>query len=124
MLDDLPCSLNEPRDATGAYLVFWWNGAPLGHAVVHAGEFPLNEADLQRRALRATAPAVGYYSLGNAFKPAWPVLPQIPVYDRLATLESLVALERPLKNLEFEPPKANQDVPSRRSYVPVGVPKC
>jgi len=52
MLDDLPCSLNEPRDATGAYLVFWWNGAPLGHAVVHAGEFPLNEADLQRRALR------------------------------------------------------------------------
>jgi GT2 family glycosyltransferase len=94
-------ALSLPENAAGAYLVFWWNDIPLGHALVRAGEFPINETDLQLRAARAIAPAVGNYSLENGFKPALPLLEQDSAHDLPVTLESL-ALSRPLENLAFK----------------------
>ncbi len=56
------------ENAAGAYLVFWWKDIPLGHAIIPAREFPLNEADLQRRISRAIAPAVGNYLLEKVLR--------------------------------------------------------
>jgi GT2 family glycosyltransferase/SAM-dependent methyltransferase len=103
--------MSTPGNAVGVYLVFWWNDIPLGHALAHAGEFPLNEADIQRRALRAIAPAVGYYSLGHGFKPPLPVRRQTPTDNFSATLESLAALSQPLKNLTTKDPPAPRQIP-------------
>ncbi len=102
--------MSIPRNTAGAYLVFWWNDIPLGHAQIHAGEFPLNEADIQRRALRAIAPAVGNYSLENGLKPALPVRRQNPAHNLPGTLEPLAALSRPLKNLAIRIPQANREI--------------
>ena len=43
-LDEPLRPMGAPQNAAGAYLVFWWKDIPLGHALIHAGEFPLNEA--------------------------------------------------------------------------------
>jgi GT2 family glycosyltransferase len=102
--------MSAPRNAAGAYLVFWWNDVPLGHTLIHAWEFPLNEADLQRRALRAIAPAVWNYSLKNGFKPALPELRKHPVHNLPTTLESLAALSRPLENLAIKVPQASRQL--------------
>src|SRR5260221_10659207 len=102
--------MSTPGNAAGVYLVFWWNDIPLGQALAHAGEFPLNEADIQRRALRAIAPAVGYYSLEHGFKPPLPVRRQNLTDNFPATLESLVALSEPLKNLTTQVPPAPSQV--------------
>jgi GT2 family glycosyltransferase len=91
--------ISTPENAAGVYLVFWWNDIPLGHALAHAGEFPLNEADIQRRALRAIAPAVGYYSLEHGFNPPLPVRWQNLPSNPPATLEPLIGLNRPLEQL-------------------------
>jgi GT2 family glycosyltransferase/SAM-dependent methyltransferase len=102
-------TLRSPENAAGAYLVFWWNDVPLGHALVHAGEFPINETDLQLRAARAIAPAVGNYTLENGFKPALPVLGQNPAHNLPVMLESL-ALNRPLENLAIKAPPASRQL--------------
>jgi GT2 family glycosyltransferase len=103
-LDEPLRPMSTPGNAGGVYLVFWWGDIPLGHALAHAGEFPLNEADIQRRALQAIAPAVGYYSLGHGFKPPMPLRRQNPDDSfPAATLESLAALSQPLKNLITDP---------------------
>jgi GT2 family glycosyltransferase/SAM-dependent methyltransferase len=94
-------ALAKPLNAAGAYLVFWWNDIPLGDALIYAGEFPLNEADLQRRALRAIAPAVGNYLLKNGFQPALPVRQQNPAHSLLPSLESLGTLRQPLERLSI-----------------------
>src|SRR5258708_36202585 len=91
--------MSAPGNAASVYLVFWWNDIPLGHALAHAGEFPFNEADMQRTALHAIAPAVGYYSLEHVVKPPLPVRPQNPADNFPGSLESLAALYQTLKNL-------------------------
>jgi len=101
-------AMNAPQNAAGAYLVFWWNDVPLGYAVIHAGEFPLNEADVWRRALRAIAPAVGNYSLENGFKPPLPVLRRKASYDVPITLEPLLALRKPLEQVTIKAPEASE----------------
>jgi GT2 family glycosyltransferase/SAM-dependent methyltransferase len=101
-------ALAKPLNAAGAYLVFWWNDIPLGHALVFAGEFPLNEADLQRRASRAIAPAVGNYLLKNGFQPALPVRRQSPDHDVPPSLESLATLSQPLTSLSIDASLANR----------------
>jgi glycosyltransferase involved in cell wall biosynthesis len=98
-LDSPPKRISKPEGAAGVYLVFWWDSIPLGHALIHAEEFPLNEADFRNRTLRAIAPAVGNYLLPDAFAPILPVRwqnhPQVPP----AKLESLLGLNRPLAQL-------------------------
>jgi GT2 family glycosyltransferase len=85
--------------AAGVYLVFWWENIPLGHALIHAEEFPLNEADFLGRISRAIAPAVGNYLLPDVFAPILPVRwqnhPSLPP----ASLEPLTDLDRPLAQL-------------------------
>jgi GT2 family glycosyltransferase/SAM-dependent methyltransferase len=103
--------MSAPGNAGAVYLVFWWNDIPLGHALVYAAEFPLNEADIQRTAWRAIAPAVGYYSLERGFKPSLPVRRQNPADNFPATLESLAALSQPLKNLITKVPAAHSQAP-------------
>jgi GT2 family glycosyltransferase/SAM-dependent methyltransferase len=103
-------ALSAPANAAGAYLVFWWNDYPLGDALVHAAEFPLNEADLQRRALQAIAPAVGNYLLKNGFRPALPELGQSSARSLPPSLESLVTLSRPLTNLGIRAPLASREI--------------
>lgn len=107
-LDEPLRTMSTPRNAAGAYVVFWWNDVPLGHSLVHAGEFPLNEADVWRRALRAIAPAVGNYSLENGFKPPLPVIRQDAFYTAPARLEALLALRRPLEQVAIKTPEASE----------------
>src|SRR6201997_489469 len=98
-LDSPPKRISKPEGAAGVYLVFWWDSIPLGHALIHAEELPLNEADFSNRTLRAIAPTVGNYLLPDAFPPTLPVRwqnhPRVPP----TTLESLVGLDRPLARL-------------------------
>jgi GT2 family glycosyltransferase/SAM-dependent methyltransferase len=101
--------LAKPLNAAGAYLVFWWDYVPLGHALIYGGEFPLNEADLQRRALRAIAPAVGNYLLKNGFQAALPVRRQSATHSLSPSLESLGTLSQPLTSLSI-----NASIASRR----------
>jgi len=98
-LDQPLKTISKPRNAAGAYLVLWWDSIPLGHALVHAAEFPLNEADLRNRTLRAIAPAVGSYVLQHGFSPSLPVRRQNHPHIPPATLEPLVGLNRPLEQL-------------------------
>jgi GT2 family glycosyltransferase/SAM-dependent methyltransferase len=107
--------LSAPENASGVYVVFWWNDIPLGHALVRAGEFPLNETDILCRALRAIAPAVGYYSLEHGFEPPLPVGRQNSGSTIPASVESLVTLSHPLRKLRTNP------VPDK---VPVSVIVC
>src|ERR1700752_3980652 len=67
--------ISKPEGAAGVYLVFWWDSIPLGHALIHMEEFPLNEADFRSRTLRAIAPAVGNYLLPNAFGDSFSLVP-------------------------------------------------
>jgi len=98
-LDSPPKRIGKPEGAAGVYLVFWSNSIPLGHALIQAEEFPLNEAGFLNRTLRAIAPAVGNYLLPDAFPPTLPVRrqnhPQVPP----AKLEGLMDLDRPLAQL-------------------------
>ena len=100
--------MSAPENAAGAYLVFWWNDVPLGHALIQAGEFPLNEADLWRRALRAITPAVGNYSLEDGFKPPLPVMQQKAAYNVPTRLEALLALQRPLEQVAMKAPEGSE----------------
>ncbi len=109
-LDEPLRAMSAPRNAVGAYVVFWWNDIALGHALIHAGEFPLNEAGVRHKALRAISPAVGNYLLENGFKPPLPVLRQDPAYNLPATLESLAALNRPLEQLVIKVPQASREM--------------
>ncbi|HYZ71527.1 MAG TPA: glycosyltransferase [Chthoniobacterales bacterium] len=91
--------ISKPEAAAGVYLVFWWENIPLGHALIHTEEFPLNEADFLGRTLRAITPAVGNYLLPDVFAPILPVRwqnhPSVPP----ARLEALMDLDRPLAQL-------------------------
>jgi GT2 family glycosyltransferase/SAM-dependent methyltransferase len=103
--------MSAPENAAAAYLVFWWNDIPLGHALTHACEFPLNEADIQRIALRAIAPAVRYYSFEHDFELSRWMPRRNPADNFSARLESLTALSQPLKNLTTKVPAAHSQVP-------------
>ncbi len=114
-LDQPLRTLNVSSDAAGIYLVFWCNEIPLGNVMVASFELPLNAADLQRKASRAIAPAVGNYSLASGFRAPLPIprekLPSDPPPD----LTTLMALERPLANLtakdkSFTPQEASVSV--------------
>jgi len=110
-LDEPLRAMSAPGNAAGAYLAFWWKDIPLGHALIQAGEFPLNEAEVQRRAARAVAPAVGFYSLENGFRPPLPLVQPDPAHRPPLRLESLAAVSRPLENLATKAPQANREVP-------------
>src|SRR5246127_327632 len=99
--------ISKPEAAAGVYLVFWWDSIPLGHALIHAEEFPLNDADFRSRTLRAITPAVGNYLLPEAFPPTLPVRGQNPPPVPPAKLEPLVSLNRPLAQVGTKvlPPK-------------------
>lgn len=109
-LDWPPKRISKPLNAAGVYLVFWWGSIPLGHVLIHAEEFPLNEADFRNRTLRAITPAVGNYLLPDAFLPTLPVRwqnhPPVPP----AKLQPLVALNRPLAQLGIKVLSATQEV--------------
>jgi GT2 family glycosyltransferase/SAM-dependent methyltransferase len=102
--------ISKPEAAAGVYLVFWWDSIPLGHALIHAEEFPLNEADFRNRTLRAIAPTVGNYLLPCAFPPTLPVRwqnhPRVPP----TTVESLMGLDRPLAQLGSKVLPSSQEV--------------
>jgi len=103
-------TINKPDNAAGAYLVYWWDSIPLGHTLIHAAEFPLNEADLRSRTLRAIAPAVGYYHLPEGFRSPLPVRQQNYPYTPPPTLESLADLNRPLEQLATKDPPTSREV--------------
>src|SRR5215469_5310268 len=109
-LDWPPKRISKPLNAAGAYLAFWWGSIPLGHALIHAEEFPLNEADFRNRTLRAITPAVGNYLLPDAFRPTLPVRWQNHPSAPPAKLQPLVALNRPLAQLGIKVFPATQDV--------------
>ena len=98
-LDWPPKRIRKPEGAAGVYLVFWWENIPLGHALIHAEEFPLNDGDFRSRTLRAIAPAVGNYLLPDVFAPILPVRWQNHPAVPPARLEPLMELNRPLAQL-------------------------
>jgi hypothetical protein len=102
-------AMRAPPHSTGANLTFWWKDTPLGRALVHAGEFPLNQANLQQRAVRAIAPAVGSYSFENGFKPVLPVWRQNVRYDVSPNPDSLAALSQPLEKIGINVSEARRE---------------
>ncbi len=98
-LDQPLQSIRASSNAAGVYLVFWWNEIPLGEDMVASLELPLTAAEVQRRAARAIAPAVGNYSLPNGFRPPLPIPAQHRAYDPQPELSAVLAVARPLENL-------------------------
>jgi GT2 family glycosyltransferase len=107
-----PMSL--PRNAAGGYIVFWWHDIPLGHAIIQAAAFPLNKADLQRRASRAIAPAIGDYWFQNGLGASLPFLRQDSAHNAASQLESLAVLGRNLENLASHETSVSVIVCTRR----------
>jgi GT2 family glycosyltransferase len=64
---DQPKGLEIGQGYQSALIIFWWQGRPLGRAVLMAGEFPLPPASLASQAAQAIAPALGVIIAPRAF---------------------------------------------------------
>ena len=96
LADGVP-SLEHDSRLGGVHCVFWWRGIPLGRLDVLAERLPLSSRHLRAAALSEVAPAVGHRLLSNGFAPVR--LPGAPEREH-PDLEELLALERPLEELE------------------------
>jgi GT2 family glycosyltransferase len=79
-------------DCGGLYLVFWWQGIPLGHQEILAAQLPMPATQLANLVLPTIAPAVGdrlFNCGGNA-----------PELSSLENFQALMTLEKPLKQLQ------------------------
>ncbi|MBW4681909.1 MAG: glycosyltransferase [Microcoleus vaginatus WJT46-NPBG5] len=84
----------------GLYVVFWWRGIPLAHQEILADQLPMPATQLRNIILQKIAPALGDRLLEQGFKAALPDVSQNPNQNQLSNLQDLIALERPLKQLE------------------------
>jgi glycosyltransferase involved in cell wall biosynthesis len=87
-------------EGSGAYVVFWWRGIPLGHQHIRSDEMPLSSSNLRNLAFRTIAPTVGAYVMEQGLD-----LP-LPGYKTHCSAtdspdpQALLALAKPLQTLE------------------------
>jgi len=98
-LEGLAC---EPGYA-GIRTVFFWKGVALGHCWIAATQLPLAPQHLASIASGTVAQAVGDYLVAQGFQSALPGLPEPTPENAEGTLKSLLAIERPLAELNLEP---------------------
>ncbi|WP_309236431.1 glycosyltransferase family 2 protein [Microcoleus sp. FACHB-672] len=84
----------------GLYTVFWWRGIPLGHQEILGDQLPMQATQLKNIILEKIAPALGDRLLEQGFKAALPDVSPNPFQNQCSNLEDLIALERPLEQLE------------------------
>ncbi|MEA5622015.1 glycosyltransferase family 2 protein [Nostoc sp. UHCC 0251] len=82
------------------YAVFWWHGIPLGDQEILATQLPMPATQLVNLVLQAIVPAVGDRLFTQGFKPPLPVISPNPARDMPVDFHALMALEKPLKQLQ------------------------
>lgn len=86
-------------DCEGIYVVFWWQGIPLGHQEIAVDQLPIPAAQLANQAVQAITPAVGDRLMLQGFN-----APLSEHFERqpatFPDFEALQKLEQPLDKLE------------------------
>lgn len=82
----------------GLYVVFWWQGIPLGHQEILAVQLPMPAEQLANLAIQTITPAVGNYLLEDGFKAPLPDLPDYP-RNTPPDFHALMSLDKPLSKL-------------------------
>ena len=91
----IPSLPSEPG-FQGFFVVFWWQGIPLGQRWIPAKQIPMRAAELTEHALTVITPAVGGHLVGRCFEEPWSNShPKGCDMD----LKELAALDRPLNTL-------------------------
>jgi glycosyltransferase involved in cell wall biosynthesis len=96
-------------DGMAAYIIFWWQGIPLGHHQVHPDNLPMPSTSLQNLALQTIAPAVGAYTLDHGFGAPLPGYTPSGV-PTPPDFKALVALESPLHRLDGVPKESEATI--------------
>jgi GT2 family glycosyltransferase len=81
----------------GLYLVFWWQGVPLGHEVIDAGQLPMSVAQVEALALKLIPHVVGNHLFAHGFQAP---LPSTPLFDCPPSLEAITATPCPLAAMQ------------------------
>ncbi len=99
---------------SGLWLIFFWNGTPLGHAEIASVQLPLSPVQLRAVAAEAIPEAAGDILLEQGFRSALPRLPDPKIEDPARALADLAALRVPVKQLDqklaTQPPEAKPSV--------------
>jgi GT2 family glycosyltransferase len=85
---------------SGVWIIFFWDGIPLGHAEISSTQLPLSPAQLSSIAAQAIAEAAGDILLDQGFRSALPRLPDPKIDDPTRALAKLAAVDRPTRILE------------------------
>ena len=103
--ENLP-ALAAPADGRGVYLVFWWQGVPIGDEYVRAESLPIPAAELAEIASRAVTEGVGARLFGARFRQKAPLGTAQDEGAPSVDTDALGALDRPLARLTdaLEPP--------------------
>jgi GT2 family glycosyltransferase len=83
----------------GACVVFWWHGIPLGEQKIQVDQLPMPAFQLRQLATKAITPAVGDHLVKHGFKARLPMPPSIRLFDKPPDLQTLMALDQPLRRL-------------------------
>lgn len=95
----IPVLTVEPKYQV-IYAVFWWHGIPLGHQEISAAQLPMPATQLANLVLQTIVPAVGDRLFAQGFKQALPVISPNPARDMPVDFQALMALDKPLKQLQ------------------------
>jgi glycosyltransferase involved in cell wall biosynthesis len=87
-------------EGSGAYVIFWWRGIPLGHQHIHRDAMPLPPFQLRNLALQTITPTVGAYVMEQGFEAPLPGYQTSCPAANQPDLNVLLALVKPLKTLE------------------------
>lgn len=97
--EDIP-ALSVMPNYEGLYVVFWWQGIPLGHQEIVNTQLPLSATQLTNLALQTITPAVGTHLLPEGFQPP---LRELPLHRQQLTppdFHALIRLNQPLATLQ------------------------
>lgn len=86
-------------DRKGIYVVFWWQGVPLGHCQIFAAQLPMPATQVSNLALQAITPSIGDQLFSQGFKA--PLSEHFEQQQQTAFPDfySLVSIERPFAKL-------------------------
>jgi len=97
--EPLPELRREPG-YDGLHVIFFHSGVPLGHYRFTSEQLPLGPRHLANCAAWAIAPSAGDHLLAEGFRSALPGLPELALRDPEQALAGLLALDRPVEQLE------------------------
>jgi glycosyltransferase involved in cell wall biosynthesis len=103
---------------SGLWVIFFWQGVPLGHCEIASEQLPLSSTQLSAMAAQAISEAAGDSLLEEGFHSALPRMPDPKLRNPVGALASLADLDRPLALLDR---KLQAAVPASRQTVSVAV---